>query len=426
MATKYWKPKALPVAQLTTVTVGGTLAGETFTITVGGVAIASHTDTDTIIASTVAALVAAWNASTHAYATGITAADASPNITLTGDTGGVAGGGTESGSPFILTLNTPGGAATFTQVETTSATSIHDFNNAVNFSDGALPGASDTVIVSDSATNICWGLESVTATDLTLKVEQSFTGMIGLRASNFSANVSGDVYDSSAPEYRPTYLQLDMSTQDIGFNSGTGSPAGSPRIKIHNDKAGVSSTTIHNTSATSADDGLPAVRLKYSDVGAKLYVELTDEGGAGVGVDPPNEAVTMGNIYVDGDTTKFNTGDGVSLVNWTQHGGTCIMGASNTPSSATRWGGTLTIKEGITVTTVTSSGAGTIYLNGIGSTVTTLNQGAVDGTGSGVARTWTTVNTTNGTVKIDFGVVTITNLPDPTTGRYEFGFLPGQ
>ena len=100
MATLYWEGKATAVAQVTTVTVGGTLSSETFTISVGGDAIASHTDADTVIASTVAALVSAWNSSTHPYATGITAADASPDITLTADTAGV---------PFVVTLNTPGG-----------------------------------------------------------------------------------------------------------------------------------------------------------------------------------------------------------------------------------------------------------------------------------------------------------------------------
>ncbi|MDZ7809208.1 MAG: hypothetical protein U5L11_02515 [Arhodomonas sp.] len=98
MATKYWQPKAQPVAQVTTVTVGGTLSGETFSISVGGLVIATHTDATTTIADTVAALVAAWNASTHPYATGITAADASPDITLTADTAEV---------PFAVTLNTP-------------------------------------------------------------------------------------------------------------------------------------------------------------------------------------------------------------------------------------------------------------------------------------------------------------------------------
>ena len=57
--TVVWEGRADAVAQVTTVTVGGTLSGETFTISVGGVAIATHTDADTVIATTVAALVAA-------------------------------------------------------------------------------------------------------------------------------------------------------------------------------------------------------------------------------------------------------------------------------------------------------------------------------------------------------------------------------
>ena len=115
MATHKWLGQTAAVAQVTTVTVGGTLSSETFTISVGGVAIASHTDADTVIATTVTALVAAWNASTHAYATGITAVAASPNITLTADTAGV---------PFAVTLNTPGGSATLGQAATTDRKSV--------------------------------------------------------------------------------------------------------------------------------------------------------------------------------------------------------------------------------------------------------------------------------------------------------------
>lgn len=426
MATIYWEPKAITVAQVTTVTVGGTLAGETFTITVGGVDIASHTDTDTVIATTVAALVAAWNASTHSYATGITAADASPNITFTGDTGGAVGGGTESGSPFTLTLNTPGGAATFGQVETTSATSIHNFNDAVNFSDGALPSAGDTVIIADSAINICWGLESVTATGLTVKVEQSYTGMIGLRLSNFAANVAGDVYDSSAVEYRATYLQLDISELEVGFNTGVSTPDGSTRIKIDNDRSSASTTNIFNSAETSEETNLPAIRLKANHASATIYCHLTGVGGAGIGVDSPNETSVVGDIYIDGATTKFNTGDGVTLANWTQNDGTCILGAAATVTSAKRYGGTLTVNEDVTVTTLNDFRAGMTILNGIVTTLTIQDSGYVDGTQSSKSRTWGSIQFTDGTFKIDFGVITITTVNYPTSGRYEGGFTATQ
>jgi len=422
MATKYWEPKALTVAQVTTVTVGGTLAGETFTITVGGVDIASHTDADTVIATTVAALVSAWNASIHAYATGITAVDASPSITFTGDTGGAVGSGSESGSPFILTLNTPGGAATFGQVETTSATSVHNFNDPVNFSDGALPGASDTVIIADTDVNICWGLESITAADLVLKVDQSYTGLIGLRTSNFAANVAGDVYDSSAFEYRPTYLQLDIATLEIGGSSGVGSPAGSTRIKIDNDKAGISTTRIWNTAESSAESNLPAVRLLYNNINSDVDCLLTGAGGAGIGVDLPDEASTIGWVYVDGQTTQFTIGGGVTINNLTQHSGTCRLDSASTLATVARNGGSLTISEGVTVTFMTDKGAGQTIMNGTVGTLTISGGGFVDGTQSGKSRTWTTVTVLDSTLQLDFSVVTITTLADPVGGRYTFGF----
>ena len=417
MATKYWEPKALPVAQLTTVTVGGTLAGETFTITVGGVAIASHTDTDTLIATTVAALVAAWNASTHAYATGITAADASPNITLTGDTGGAVGGGAESGSPFILTLNTPGGAATFAQVETTSATSVNNFNDAVNFSDGALPGAGDTVIIADTDVNICWGLESVTATGLILKIDQSYTGLIGLRTSNFAANVSGDVYDSSAYEYRPTYLQLDIATLEIGGNKGYGAPVGSNRIKIDNDRAGSSTTTIFNTSESSADDNLLAVRLLLNHAGANVYCDLTGAGGAGIGVDAPGETSTISKLTIRGASTRFVAGYGVGITTVVHYDGTTeIYTGVASITLGTRYGGQITYSEDTTITTYGDYNAGQTIGNGVISQLYIREGGTVDSTQSNKSRTWLYVFCVNGTLRLDTDVLTITNL-DMTYGQ---------
>ena len=75
MATRYWLGKQAPVSQVDTVTVGGTLSDKTFVISIDGVQIVSILDTDNDVDTVRTNLVTAWNLSTVAYATGITAAE---------------------------------------------------------------------------------------------------------------------------------------------------------------------------------------------------------------------------------------------------------------------------------------------------------------------------------------------------------------
>ena len=76
MATKYWKGTATAVAQVSSATVTAYDAATTYKITVGAgnntVVISAPGTTDAN--GTAAALRTAWNASTHPYCAGITAA----------------------------------------------------------------------------------------------------------------------------------------------------------------------------------------------------------------------------------------------------------------------------------------------------------------------------------------------------------------
>ena len=73
MATLYWRGDATAVAQVHTASidsVDGTPANNTFTVTIGGVAIDAVGDTD--VATTATNLRASLNASTHPYFAAIT------------------------------------------------------------------------------------------------------------------------------------------------------------------------------------------------------------------------------------------------------------------------------------------------------------------------------------------------------------------
>jgi hypothetical protein len=408
MATRQWQPKAKAVAQVTTVTVGGTLSSETFTISVNGVVIATHTDSTTVIAATIAGLVATWNASTHAYATGITAAAASPNLTLTGDTAEV---------PFTIALNTPGGSATFTQTATTAPTGPNTWDNADNWSGDTVPATNDTVVIRDTAGNIAWGLGQSAVTLTKLVIDKSYTGKIGLNSQAFATTADGATTTTAAPEYRSAYLAISATTVAIGENQSQSSPAGSQRIMLDLG-SNQATVTIYGTASTSSETGRPAIRLKNVHVSSALYVRSA-AGGVGVAIDQPGEVSTLALISISDESTssRVYTSSGVTLTTWTQYGGNNVVDLAATLTTHTVRGGTCRTEGDYTITTADYSG-GTVYSNHIksaGNAITTLNiSGTIDALGSTVARTWATVNAAvGGVIRADGSVLTITTLADP-------------
>ena len=420
MATNYFEPKATAVAQLTTVTVGGTLSGETFTISVNGVDIASHTDADTVIATTVADLVSDWNASTHPYATGITAADTSPSLTLTGDTAGV---------PFTVTLNTPGGAATFNQAETTSATGPNHYNEANNWSEDAVPGAGDNVRVENSDVNICWGLDA-SATDISsFTVMRSYTGRIGLDPQVFATSSDGETTVSTATEYRQAYLKLDCDRIEVGVDNGVGNPAGSQLISIGNAETTATNCIVHGTATTAWRAGEYAFRYWTNDADADIEVKSAP-GGVVLGPDTVNgTAGVIGDVIVSdmSATSKVVCNERLTISNFTAYGGSNILRSSGTVTACKIFGGVTTSEGDFTITTYTIED-GTFYQNHIktgGSEITTanLNGGTTDATRSAEARTWDTVTPKPGATLIaDADTLTITTLNDPASGPWKAVF----
>ncbi len=401
MADKYWDPKAIPVKQLTTVTVGGTLSGETFSISVNGVTIASHTDTDTVIATTVAALVSAWNASTHVYATGITATDASPDITLEADVAEV---------PFTITLNTPGGSATFTQAATRAPTGPHTWDEPLNWSGEAVPANSDVIYLRDSTSPIAWGLDGLSTTGHTVHSEASFTGAIGLDRSAFATSADGQTVDTSAAEYRQSYLQLDISRLEIGGHDGVGDPGNADRVMIDNDRAGASTTVVHSSAAVASEDGKPPIRLLFNHANADVEIR---NALVGIAIDEPGETSTCGDIVVNNG--GLFTGDGFQATNITHHGGDSRvnLGAAALTKALVH-GGDLRINGDQAITTLEVTG-GRCESNTTG-TITTCEHkgGTVDYSVGREARTVTTHQLHDGAELLtNDDIVTITNLLEP-------------
>lgn len=411
MATIVWEGQSTAVAQVTTYGVTGYDAATTYSVAVGGETITSIIAAGTA-AATVSGLATAWNAVTdNPYATTITASVTGVSLKLTADV---------AGNPFTMVTTATGGTGAWgTAVAVTANAGPNDWDTAANWSTDTVPVAADDVVFRDSGVSVYWGLDQA-AVDLTsLIIEQSFTGVIGLARTAFVTGADGSTSELR-PEYRQDYLDVGWTTCRIGESHGPGSPAGSSRLKLDNDKAGASTTEIFDTGSSSADANLPAVRLLAANASADVYIRSAP-GGVGLAMDDPTETTTIGDLEISDDTpaSRVFVGEGVTLSTYTQQGGINSLRAAADVTAVTVKGGDLTMEgDGWAATTLTVE-AGTVYANHTDSpaslTTVNLDGGTLDGTQSRRARTWSTVNLreSGSTLRIDPNVVTITTLNDP-------------
>lgn len=406
MTTRVWQGQADAVAQVSTVGVTGYDAATQYQVLVGG-EIVTFTSGGGTAAAVAAALASGWNAETTPYATNITSLATGATVKLTADGAGV---------PFTITVNATGGVGAFGSITAATANEgPNDWGTAENWSGDAVPVNADDVVFRDSSVDVRWGLDQAAVDLASLVIEQSYTGKIGLIRTAVVTGTDGSVA-TGKPEYRDHYLDIGWDTCRIGEILGAGSPAGSSRLKLDNDKAGNSTTEIFNTSASSADGNLPAVRLLAAHANADLFIRNA-QGGVGVAIDDPAETATIGDLDITDQTpaSRVFIGEGVTLANITQQGGVNTLRSAATVTLARVLGGELTIEGDQAVTTITCVG-GTVYPNS-SAAVTTINVegGTVDGTRSRTARTWTTVNLKEpgSSLRADDDVVTIGTLNEP-------------
>lgn len=413
MATKYFIGGATAVAQVWTGTitaVDATPANNTFTVTIGGIAVTVTGVTD--VAATATALRAALNASTHPYFSAITWSGTSGNIVGTADTAGV---------PFVATL-TKAGAGTGTVTDfsvTTACAGPSHWSTATNWSDGAVPVDADNVIIANISQNICYGLSQSSVNLGYLRIEQTYTGKIGLPSFKFATDANAETFTTTVPEYREQYLDIDFDTCDIGQHFGTGAPVGSRRIKVKNSTANASVITVHNTGSAPEETGMTAVQLIPSHADHDVYVRGA-RAGVGIATGKPGETATVGTVAVSAEDTQTQVivGPGVTMTDYSQNGGNNQVQAAATIATVLVNDGILTLDGDYTITSLTVNG-GTVNDNhkkSSGNAVTTanINGGAVDLSGSSEPRTWATVNPDGGSITADFSVVTFTSIDEPT------------
>lgn len=318
MSTRTYLGRAGAVAQLETITVGGTPNGETYTITINGKDV-SFVDTDNAIATIVAGLVAACQASTYSEFTEITWADASPNVTATGPSGG---------RPFTLTVSKTAGTGTLATATTTAATGPNHFDNVDNWSGGAVPVDGDDVVFSRAYPVGCfYAIDQTTIELASLTVEGGYMdsgGSIGLPTTT----------DAGYSEYLETYLKLYAATVNIGRGGGTGST----RIRL--DLGGGDSNITVYGSGSGLDDGIPAVVLKStagvsSSSGAPASTTVEILGGeVGLAI-YEGDAMTVDTLRHSGG--EVEVGSGVTLADAT------VSSNASINCSVT---GTLTVHDG--------------------------------------------------------------------------------
>ena len=350
MADNLWLGTASAVAQVDTFTPATVEVNDVFTLTATAedgstTAAVSFTATATTVANVCTGLAAAWNASTNALHTPITAADGVTEITLTADTAGV---------PFYVASTTTDGGGNDTQTLTRAATTANsgpnDWNTAANWSLAAVPVATNAVYFENSAISVTYGLYAAAAIELaSLTIAQTYTGTIGTTSA---------------------YMQIESALVDIGAYYGTASPAGSGRIRLN---LGTLATaiTIHNSATTATDTNYAPIRLLCVNAANVINAR---KGTVSIADDAPGEVSTVATInvsYVSSVSSDANViiGSGVTLTALTKTGGAVMLGCAAT--TVTQSGGTLATAGSGAITTLNADG-GTVTTNGTGA-ITTAN-----------------------------------------------------
>jgi len=416
--------------EVQTLTITGTPTGGTFTLTYDG------QTTSTIAYNADAATVdAALEALSNIGAGDVTCAGgalpgtpvtiqftsalAQLNVALiTADGSGLTGG---SSPDAAVATTTPGSAGdpTLANATTTSATGPNHFDNADNWSGGAVPVDSDDIVFENSDVDCKYGLSQTSVSPASTTVKMSYTGKIGLPRKNSNGYI----------EYRTTYLTIgdsgDGVTNTVEIGEGTG--AGSGRLKISTND----SQTILNVLNTGqgAESGIPALLWKGTHAS---NVANLQKGSVGIAFFD-GESATLSDLNVNyvtnvtGDV-QLRCGDGLTLTTVDMAGGQVTLESAAT--TINQYNGELTHRSG-NITTLTIDG-GTYFEEAANTTTTLLvgSDGVYDCRRNLKSRTITNISLHERSAFHDpFGTVTASNGYDfvrCTPGDVTFNVKPHQ
>lgn len=345
MADKIFRGDAVAVAQINTVTPANVNIGNTFSVTINGKTI-TFTATVATVANVTAGLYALLYASTIPEFV---------EVIWTDQTTHVKGVARTAGKPFTQTSSATGGTATNTTATTTSSAGPNHWDTASNWSPSGVPTTGDAVYLINSNVDLLWGLNQTTLTYLSMTVDKTYVGKLGLLDWN-----TGGYY-----EYRPKFLVAGITTMNMGSGDAG---SNSPRFKW--DGEGVLTTINVFSTGTQEIDGVPPFLFKGTN--ASNVLNMT-QGHMGVAF-YPGEVATILTARIG---SKDSPASDVTL----------ILGAGVTgPTTLTQTGGTVSTNATVTTWTI-NTGTANVWAGAV--TTLTIDAGKVNYNSTGTIGTLT-------------------------------------
>lgn len=268
-------------------------------------------------------------------------------------------------------------------------------STAANWSPSGVPTSSDSVVFDGavSVVDCTAGLDQSAYTYVSLTVYDSYTGKIGTATAPYQCGAT------LAHLHKPSGVQNAAGSTRLNFNFGSAQTA----------------LQISGSATSSADTGLPTIRVKGTNASNAIYIS----GGALVGLAAASDSEAATAVLVNtsansaGASPTLTLGSGCTLTSVNMSAGT-ILNRGSAVTTLTMQAGTYTVNGSPAHTTIEVQG-GTVYYNSSG-TITTLligNNGTADFSRDPRAKTVTNITMHSGaTLNLDNGVVrsiTITN-----------------
>lgn len=346
MATKRWIGSAEDVDHIITVTVAGVwVTGETATMDIGGGELKLTAGSSVATTDIAAALTAMINGDDEVNDE--TRSTIGPNVpqwsgleaTQIGSTVRIEN--TVAGFPFVLALAETAAAGSLSQATTQQATGKNWLNDPDNYSDGAIWGAGDTLVLDDSNVSIWFGLDQIADTLAELVVGSRFSGDLGLPEQN----------PAGYQNYLPRYAEIRATLVNIGLGTGG---SGSSLIKIDGKTV---QTTVKITGTGSGAIGGYAVQWK----GSHASNSVTASGDASfASAILPEETATIASLTLAGNAQVF-IGRGTSGLATVSVTGGDLENQDNAITALTQTGGNVFINGAAGVTTYTFIQGSAIY-----------------------------------------------------------------
>lgn len=365
MSTRTWLGRAVPIPQVSILTLGGTwLQNDTITLTQNGKALTLTVGATVTIPTILDNLlimmtgsgtlgsgysVTAYGNTVGEYAQLTYTEDGSTKLTMTGPT---------DGRPFTVATTKSSTSGTVSDSTTSgTGTGPHAADDADNWSGDTNPVTGDDLVFDGSSDSDClYNLDQLAIQPNSLVRTMGYTGKIGLPKVN-STNTS-----LPFDEYLVDYLTFanDANTNTTTVTIGDGEGAGSTRTKINFADCTVLTVNILGTGQRDSETpGVPALLLQSTDGSAVINLSRGDVGGAfyeGESFDP----ATINIGYIDNPDTDsaLVLGNDADIANATIviSGGTLETNSANGSGTITINAGTVTLKAGAHASIVVNAG----------------------------------------------------------------------